>query len=362
MTHDASQHDGDVHRPACPQSSTGGQSGGCPGKFNRRALLIGGAAAAAAGVVGYPIAKRLLAERQSVFLAANQSYSTDLAATIETGLVEVGFDFAWVRGRRVLLKPNMVEPSRDVPHMTTHPAMIVAAADVFLRHGAKVTIGEAPGHVRDTEMALAESGVGEALRSERLAFADMNYQDVKLSINRGRHSGLDHFFFPQAVAETDLVVSMPKLKTHHWVGMTASMKNLYGTLPGIKYGWPKNVLHYNGIPQTVVDINASCGRTIGIVDGIECMEGDGPIMGSRKHLGLVAVGTNLPALDATLARVMGLDPTRINYLQFASEGLGPIEDWQIDQRGERWQKVASPFEILDLDFLQYLRADGALVT
>lgn len=347
---------------ACGQSQSRDDSRQATGKFNRRALLVGGATLAAVGAIGLPVATQLLAERKPVFLAGDQSYAGNLAATIEAGLRETSFDFNWVRGRKVLLKPNMVEPTRDAPHMTTHPAMVVAAADVFLKHGAEITVGEAPGHVRDTEMALAESGIGDAIRSERLNFADMNYQDVKQLVNRGHHSGLPHFFFPQAVAEADLIVSMPKLKTHHWVGMTAAMKNLYGTLPGTKYGWPKNVLHYNGIPQTVVDINSSCGRTIGIVDGIDCMEGDGPIMGSRKHMGLVAVGTNLPALDATLARVMGLDPTKINYLQFASEKLGPIEDRQIDQRGERWQTVASPFEILDLDFLQYLRADGALVT
>ena len=76
-------------------------------------------------------------------------------------------------------------------------------------------------------------------------------------------SPLEGLYFPRSVLEADLVVSLPKLKTHHWVGMTASMKNLYGLLPGIKYGWPKNVLHHAGIPQTVVDINASAPRDRG---------------------------------------------------------------------------------------------------
>ena len=85
---------------------------------------------------------------------------------------------------------------------------------------------------------------------------------------------------------------MPKLKTHHWMGLTAAMKNLYGTLPGLIYGWPKNVLHYAGIPQTVVDINASLPPRIAIVDGIVCMEGDGPILGTPKPMGLLAIGLN----------------------------------------------------------------------
>ena len=91
----------------------------------------------------------------------------------------------------------------------------------------------------------------------RLPFADLNYQEVAWTKNRGRRSKLEGFYFPQSVAEADLIVSLPKMKTHHWVGVTAAMKNLYGTIPGCKYGWPKNVLHYSGIPETVFDINAS---------------------------------------------------------------------------------------------------------
>ena len=152
--------------------------------------------------------------------------------------------------------------------------MVLAAAEVFRGWGATVTVGEGPGHLRDTDLALSESGVGEALDSAKLPFADLNYQEVALDAKSAADSSkLEGFYFPQAVVEADLIVSLPKMKTHHWVGVTASMKNLYGTIPGCKYGWPKNVLHYSGIPETVFDINASLPRTIAIVDGIDCMEG-----------------------------------------------------------------------------------------
>jgi uncharacterized protein (DUF362 family) len=133
------------------------------------------------------------------------------------------------------------------------------------------------------------------------------------------------------------------------------MKNLYGTLPGMIYGWPKNVLHYAGIPQTVVDINASLPRTIAIVDGILCMEGDGPILGTPKPMGLVAVGMNLPALDATLARLAGFNPAKISYLDLAAGRLGPIAEASIRQRGERWQDVASRFASVDIPHLNEMR-------
>ena len=324
-----------------------------PSVTRRTAMAAGGLAAA--GLVGVALAR---SRREPVFIAKNQRYDGDLVATIRDGLHSVGVNADRIAGKRVLLKPNLVEPTRKIPHMTTHPAVILAAAEVFRGWGATVRVGEGPGHVRDTEMALIESGVGEALSDGRLDFADLNYERVAYRRNRGRHSKLPGLYLPQSVVEADLVVSMPKLKTHHWVGLTASMKNLYGVIPGIKYGWPKNVLHHNGIPETVADINATVPRTVGIVDGIECMEGDGPILGSPKPMGLVAVGANLPALDATLARVMGLRPERVNYLQLASRRLGPIDDTQIEQRGEPWRPLVDPFEVLDEPHLRPLVAAG----
>ncbi len=317
-------------------------------------LAAGGVAAA--GLAGIGFARQAWLPTAKVFVAKNQHYDGPLVKTIRDGLLRCNMQPELIRGKRVLLKPNLVEPTRQIPHMTTHPAIIIAAAEVFRGWGASVKVGEAPGHVRDTEMALCESGVGEALEDGLLQFADLNYEEVNHLPNRGRLSTLEQIYFPRSVLEADLVVSMPKMKTHHWVGVTCSMKNLYGVLPGIKYGWPKNVLHHHGIPQTVVDINATLPKTLAIVDGIDCMEGDGPIMGSLKPMGLIVVGLNLPAVDATVSRMMGLDPSRVSYLNLAADRLGPIDDRRIEQRGERWQSVVSPFEILDAEHLRGLRA------
>ena len=323
---------------------------------DRRTLLLGGSLAAA-GLVGYPIVREAMQGQASVFVARYQSYAGPIRRTIEDGLIACGLEPSAVRGKRVLLKPNLVEPTRDIPHMTTHPAVIIATAEVFRAWGATVTVGEGPGHVRDTEMALVESGVQEALDAADLPFGDLNYEEVAWVTNRGRASRLDGFYFPRSVVEADLIVSMPKMKTHHWVGVTASMKNLYGVIPGIKYGWPKNVLHHAGIPETIFDINASLPHTITVVDGIDCMEGDGPILGSRKHLGVLAMGTSLPAVDATVCRMMGVAPERISYLKLAARRLGPIANRHVRQQGERWETVASPFQILDKPHLRGLQAE-----
>jgi uncharacterized protein (DUF362 family) len=308
------------------------------------------------GVMAYPWLRRAFAAPQPVFVARNQRYDGPLEQTIRDGLLATGLKPAEMYGRRVLLKPNLVEPNRGIPQMTTNPAVVVATAAVFKAWGASVKVGEAPGHVRDTEMALVESRLQEALDDARLVFADLNYEEVGWVSNAGGISPLKGFYFPQSILEADLIVSLPKMKTHHWMGMTGAMKNMYGSLPGIQYGWPKNVLHHAGIPQTVYDINASLPKTIAIVDGIVGMEGDGPIMGSPKPMGLLLIGGNPTAVDATMARIMGLRPDRIPYLDLAADRLGPIDERHILQRGEAWRPLVKPFKILDQPHLQGLRA------
>jgi hypothetical protein len=141
-------------------------------------------------------------------------------------------------------------------------------------------------------VALFESGLGEALRTAGLPFADLNYEELAQVPNRGRASKLVDFHFPRSVVEADVIVSLPKMKTHHWVGLTGAMKNLYGVIPGIHYGWPKNVLHHQGIPQTVFDINASLPSKLAIVDGI--VGGRRPDHGHRQADGFVGHWPDTP--------------------------------------------------------------------
>jgi uncharacterized protein (DUF362 family) len=150
---------------------------------------------------------------------------------------------------------------------------------------------------------------------------------------------------------------MPKLKTHHWTGLTASMKNLFGVMPGLCYGWPKNVLHHAGIGGSIVDIASAVKPHLAIVDGIVGMEGDGPIMGTPRHSGVLVLGTNLPAVDATAARLIGLEPSRIEYLALASGRLGPIAERHIAQRGEPIASLRQDYQLLDHPALAGLRAD-----
>jgi len=126
-----------------------------------------------------------------------------------------------------------------------------------------------------------------------------------------------------------------------------SMKNLFGVMPGIVYGWPKNVLHWAGVPQCIFDINATVRPHLAIVDGIVGMEGDGPIMGTPILSNVVVMGRNLPAVDATSCRIMGIDPEKIGYLQKASFHLGAIRERNITQRGASIASVQKKFRLFD---------------
>jgi uncharacterized protein (DUF362 family) len=123
------------------------------------------------------------------------------------------------------------------------------------------------------------------------------------------------------------------------------MKNLFGTVPGAVYGWPKNILHMRGIANSILDLNATIRTHLSIVDGVVGMEGNGPIMGDPRRTGFLAIGTDPVAVDATCARLIGLDPRRIPYLAAASDFLGNIDDSRIEQRGEPPSRYRSRFRL-----------------
>ena len=123
--------------------------------------------------------------RAQVFIAKAKSYQDDLESIIGDGLAMLGLSQSWAKGRIVLLKPNLVEPSRSSPQINTHPYVVRAAAEVFRRWGAReVIVAEGPGHCRDGQLVLDQSGLGAVLDESRLEFVDLNYDDVTLVPNR----------------------------------------------------------------------------------------------------------------------------------------------------------------------------------
>jgi len=282
------------------------------------------------------------------FIARAPGYHLDLASVILSSLKELGVTSQEIRGKRILLKPNLVETRPGAGHINTHPLVVRAAVEAFLHLGAAlVLVAEGVGHRRDTLMVLEESGLAEVLFEDRIRFVDLNADSVFTVPNPNRATNLATLTFPDTLKQVDWVVSMAKMKTHHWAGVTLSMKNLFGVMPGSYYGWPKNVLHQAGIEGAIVDIAAALKPQLAIVDGIIGMEGDGPIMGTPKPAGVLVLGRNLPAVDATCARIMGVNPHRLRYLAEAAGRLGPIREANIRQLGEAIAAVQTPFALID---------------
>lgn len=282
------------------------------------------------------------------FIAKAVGYEGDIASVILSGFRELRVDPAEIRGKTILLKPNLVEPHYGSGHINTHPLVVRGAAEAFLRFGAsRVLVAEGPGHSRDTQLVLEESGMGEVLVEDRIPFVDLNYETGYQVPNAGRWTDLAALTLPSTLRKADWIVSLPKMKTHHWTGVTLSMKNLFGVMPGIYYGWPKNVLHWKGIERCILDINATVRPHFAIVDGIVGMEGDGPIMGTPRKAGVLVMGRNLPAVDATSARIMGVDPHKVAYLTEASGRLGSIREFLIRQRGESIASVRTDFALME---------------
>ena len=162
-----------------------------------------------------------------------------------------------------------------------------------------------------------------------------------------RFTGLTSLALPVELLSADLIVSMPKLKTHHWAGMTASMKNFFGVVPGAVYGWPKNILHVHGIEASILDLNATIRPHLAILDGVT---GDG--RGRADHGPAPARRSDRHVHRPRLARCHGgasdwADPARLPYLAEAGRFLGNLESARIEQRGEPISRYACAFDVVE---------------
>jgi uncharacterized protein (DUF362 family) len=319
--------------------------------INRRDFIKVSLAASMAGLSGCGPSVRWEREayrkrpRSRVAILQAKSYRAALKYTMIRGIRVFNLD---VKGKRIILKPNLVEfdPTGVI---NTHPAVIEAAIDSFRSLGAReVLVAEGPGHRRDSEYLITASGIYDVIKEHRIRYVDLNIDDVRLTKLRSNFSHLGQLYFPETLFDADLLVSLPKLKTHHWAGITLSLKNMFGIVPGSVYGWPKNALHWAGIHESILDINSSLPvPQFAIVDGIVGMEGNGPIHGDAKQSGVLIFGDDLVAVDATAARLMKIEPGKIRYLEAASRFLGNIAYESIDQIGERLEPFQQDFRVIE---------------
>ena len=216
-----------------------------------------------------------------------------------------------VAGRRVLIKPNLLTDRTPDQAVTTHPAVLRLVIRHLKSAGARVAVGDSPASAANIRAVLEHTGIGAACEEEGVPFVSFEQEGV-------RACNVDGFEFAIAgpVAEADLVVSLPKVKSHALTKLTAAVKNLYGAVPG----YDKTTLHRlypkpNDFGRLVQAIWRVLPPTVSLADAVVGMEGQGPANGRPVRLGFLAASADPFALDIALCNILHIKPTSVPYLK-----------------------------------------------
>jgi uncharacterized protein (DUF362 family) len=236
---------------------------------------------------------------------------------VERAFRSLGLDGLDVRGRRVVLKPNLLAPSRDA---CTGAETVAALASEFLARGADVLVAESSS-TGDTLAAAEVTGLLAALEPLGVPFKALEGSArIAAPVPGGtRHATLN---VAREVMEADLLVSVPKLKRSNVGVATVGMKNMMGTIDRMEM----KSFHVAGIPQSIADLMRVARPDLVFVDATEAMVTDGPMTGRMERMDLLIAGADPVAVDAAGARALGVEPAEVPYLALAVEaGVGSIE-------------------------------------
>jgi len=229
-----------------------------------------------------------------------------------------------VRGRSVLVKPNILGAVAPERHVTTHPSLVRATVAALERRGAgRILVGDNSGMrvYGSNEQTARVAGILDAAGGR---YVNLGASPVKVRVESDFAEDLA---FSREVLEADVLVSLPKMKTHVATGITGGVKNTYGHL----VGGEKTRLHRQAVgpenfARAVLDVYRVRPPDLVILDAVVAMEGQGPSGGRPREVGRVLASTSAVALDAVMAAMMGIEPRRIPMLRIAEElGLGPAD-------------------------------------
>ena len=223
-------------------------------------------------------------------------------------------------GQKVLLKPNLLSPREPEQVITTHPAVLEAVVREVQQAGARAYIGDSPSNVMKGIRNLWEK-TGCLDVADRTGAELVNFEAAG---TYARKAGDTSFYIAKSVLESDVVINMPKLKTHGMTLFTGAIKNLYGVLPGFqKTALHSRFPHPSDFSRMLADLYGCVRPSLHVMDGIIGMEGNGPSTGTLRGTGLLLAGDDGVALDAVACHLMGFSPGEVDAVRFAAEkGLG----------------------------------------
>ena len=207
-------------------------------------------------------------------------------------------------GQRVLLKPNLLADKPPEAAVTTHPALVRAVADLVRQAGADVVVGDSPGF-GSFERVTQKTGISAAVKAAGGQL--MPFDKTRAIKTTGTFRQLE---LAAAYLDADVVINLPKLKTHEMMTLTCGVKNLYGAVVGpAKAGLHLTAGHSKELfAGLLLEIAQARPVALTIVDGIVAMEGNGPNSGTPRQLGLLLAGKNPVAVDTVAARLAGIPP------------------------------------------------------
>jgi uncharacterized protein (DUF362 family)/NAD-dependent dihydropyrimidine dehydrogenase PreA subunit len=269
----------------------------------------------------------------SVSIAKCDSYNIEnVQNAVDNCLDNLGGLSSFIKpGNKVLIKPNILLAKAPEEAITTHPAVIEAIITAVKKVGAIPLIGDSPGGlVGNVGKHWKITGIEEVCK--RLDVEILNFE--ALGVYKKTING-NHYHIAKPVLEADIIINVPKIKTHGLTTLTCAIKNMYGVIPGLtKVNYHKEAPKPSDFSGLVVDIFALSKPQLNIVDGIIGMDGSGPSAGNPKELGMILASSDAVALDSLICHILGKDPLKVSTNKIAHErGLGEANINKIDVLG-----------------------------
>ncbi|MBD2484242.1 DUF362 domain-containing protein [Planktothrix sp. FACHB-1365] len=251
-------------------------------------------------------------------IRANSYHLQALETSLKTLLEPWGGITAFVKpGDRVLLKPNLLTGSRPTKECVTRPELVAAVAKLVIEAGGKPFLGDSPAFGSALGVALKNGYLPliESLNLPIVEFQGKRYQTVS--------EGFDHLRLSKEAMEADVVINLPKLKSHVQLTLTMGVKNLFGCVPGKMKAWwhleaGKDV---NRFGEMLVETARAINPNLTILDAIIGHEGNGPSGGEPRELGILAASDHVFSLDRTIVDLIQVDPNLVPTVA-ASQRLG----------------------------------------
>lgn len=240
-----------------------------------------------------------------------RNYSDSLEGALQRLLAPLGGMADFVRpGQSVLIKPNLLTDRAPEEAVTTHPEVVRAIIRAVRACGGNPSVADSPASAAKLEQVWEKTGFRALCEDEGVPLLNLE-RAGSLPFTMDGIS----FHVAKPVLETDVLISVPKVKTHTLTTLTAAVKNLYGTLPG----YQKAQLHMafpspSEFGRMLRAINSKVRPALNIADGIVGMEGEGPAAGKPVALGFLAASKDSEAMDLALCRLLGINPAAVPYL------------------------------------------------